>query len=207
MSPATRSSFEIDGLSTNACIPRLQPATLLEHGNEERERRGPQSADPGNDGDRPGVEIVADRHRSGRPHPRDTRQRAARGDRPRSARAGRDHRGQLPRRRERDPARIPWHGPRARAHGVSRVLRRHGRSDRGDLRAARRLRERRHPAEHHAVLHDRAGRRSGGRAAPRCGLHAGYRRLATRNGRRKKAPSSRRSPATSRSRPTSSSRA
>ena len=52
-----------------------------------------------------------------------------------------------------ETARIPWHGPRARAHGVSRVLRRHGRSDRGRLRAARRLRERRHAAEHHAVLH------------------------------------------------------
>ena len=32
-----------------------------------------------------------------------------------------------------------------------------GRSDRRDLRAARRLRQRRHAAEHHAVLHDGAG--------------------------------------------------
>ena len=58
-----------------------------------------------------------------RRHARDARQRTASGDHPRSARAGRDRRGKLSGRRQRDSRRLSRHGARAGAHGVPRMLR------------------------------------------------------------------------------------
>jgi hypothetical protein len=75
------------------------------------------------------------------------------------------------------PTGISRHGPRAGAHGLSRLHGHDGRSDIGDLCATGRRKQRRHAAEHYPVLCHRAVGRPGRGARGASGLPARHRQL------------------------------